>query len=84
MTDALAGERKVRLSHRRMEKLSRSAVQKATYELREELDQMDGRLRSYFSADFIDSLYPELTRKGTIVADEADEDDDTSAPPDGG
>jgi hypothetical protein len=62
----------------------RAAVQKATYELREELDQMDGRLRSYFSADFIDSLYPELTRKGTVVADEADEEDDTSAPPEGG
>lgn len=59
----------------------RSAVQKATYELREELDQMDGRLRSFFSAEFIDSLYPELTRKGTAVADESDEDDDTSAPP---
>lgn len=62
----------------------RAAVQKATYELREELDQMDGRLRSFFSADFIDSLYPELTRKGTAVADESDEDDDTSAPPDAG
>ena len=62
----------------------RAAVQKAIYELREELDQMDGRLRSFFSADFIDSLYPELSRKGTAVADEADDDDDTSAPPDAG
>ena len=59
----------------------RSAVQKAIYELREELDQMDGRLRSHFTADFIDSLYPELTRRGTAVADENDEDDDTAAPP---
>lgn len=58
----------------------RSAVNKAIYELREELDQMDGRLRSFFSADFIDSLYPELTRRGTAIADENDEDDDTSAP----
>lgn len=62
----------------------RSAVQKATYELREELDQMDGRLRSFFSAAFIDSLYPELANKGTIVADEADDDDDSSAAPDAG
>ncbi len=61
----------------------RSSMQKNIFELREELDQMDGRLRSYFSQAFIDSLYPELNRKGTAVADENDEDDDTSAPPEG-
>lgn len=61
----------------------RSAVQKAIFELREELDQMDGRLRSFFSQAFIDSLYPELAKKGTTVADDPDEDDDTSAAPDG-
>jgi len=60
----------------------RSAVTRGIYDLREELDQMDGRLRSYFSADFIDSLYPELSRKGTALADETDEDDDATAPPD--
>jgi len=60
----------------------RSAVQAAIFEVRETLDQMDGRLRSHFSQDFIDSLYPVLTKKGTIVADDEDEDDDTSAPPD--
>ncbi|UQA56241.1 hypothetical protein [Polyangium aurulentum] len=61
----------------------RSAMTKAIFELREELDQMDGRLRSHFSPMFIDSLYPELARKGAAVADDADEDDDTSAPPEG-
>lgn len=59
----------------------RAAVNKAIYELREELDQMDGRLRSHFSAAFIDSLYPELARRGSAVADDADEDDDTTEPP---
>ncbi|MDI1445268.1 hypothetical protein [Polyangium sp. 6x1] len=59
----------------------RSSVQKNIFEIREELDQMDGRLRSHFSQDFIDSLYPELTKKGSAVADEDDEDDDTSGPP---
>ena len=58
----------------------RSAVHKAIYELREELDQMDGRLRSHFSAAFIDSLYPELSNRAAAVADEADEDDDTTEP----
>jgi hypothetical protein len=56
----------------------RAAVNKAIYELREELDQMDGRLRSHFSAAFIDSLYPELARRGSAVADDADEDDETT------
>jgi hypothetical protein len=59
----------------------RTAVQKAIFELREALDQMDGRLRTHFSQDFIDSLYPELNRKATAVADEPDEDDDTSEEP---
>ncbi|MFT3766209.1 MAG: hypothetical protein QM820_11955 [Minicystis sp.] len=35
------------------------AVNTAVYNLREGLDQMDGRLRSHFSEAFIDSLYPE-------------------------
>lgn len=61
----------------------RVAVQKAMFELREALDQMDGRLRTHFSQAFIDSLYPELTSKGAAVADEPDEEDDTVAPPAG-
>jgi hypothetical protein len=59
----------------------RTAVQKSIFELREALDQMDGRLRTHFSQDFIDSLYPELNRKATAVTDEPDEDDDTSEEP---
>lgn len=62
----------------------KSDVQKAVFDLREGLEQIDGRLRSHFSQDFIDSLYPELSRKGTVVADEEDEEDDTSAAPDAG
>jgi len=58
-------------------------MNKAIFELREELDQMDGRLRSHFSQAFIDSLYPELARKRTAVADDEDEDDDTSEAPEG-
>ncbi|MRG90796.1 hypothetical protein [Polyangium spumosum] len=59
----------------------KSAVNKAIFDLRETLDQIDGRLRTHFSQAFIDSLYPELNRAGTAVADEDDEDDDGSAPP---
>lgn len=61
----------------------RMAVQRAVFELREALDQMDGRLRTHFSQEFIDSLYPELTNKGTSVADEPDEEDDNAGPPAG-
>jgi hypothetical protein len=57
-------------------------VHKAVFELRDGLEKMDGRLRTHFSQDFIDSLYPELSRKGTVVAGETDEEDDDSAPPD--
>lgn len=59
----------------------RLGVQKAVYELREALDQMDGRLRTHFSQDFIDSLYPELTARGTAIADEPDDEDDNAGPP---
>lgn len=61
----------------------RAAVVKAVYELREGLEKMDGRLRTHFSQDFIDSLYPELSRKGTAVAAEDDGEDDDAAPPEG-
>ncbi|MDI3285248.1 hypothetical protein [Polyangium sp. 15x6] len=61
----------------------RAAVNKGIFDLREALDQIDGRLRTHFSQDFIDSLYPELNKSGSAVADEDDEDDDASAPPEG-
>lgn len=55
----------------------RANLQKSVFDVREMLDQMDGRLRTHFSAAFIDSLYPELARKNTVVSDEPDEEDDT-------
>ena len=45
----------------------KAAVLKAVSELHEGLEQMDGRLRSYFPQAFIDSLYPELDTKGRTV-----------------
>jgi hypothetical protein len=60
----------------------RSAVNAAIYELREGLEKMDGRLRTHFAQDFIDSLYPELNKKGTAVASEEDETEDDAAPSD--
>jgi len=59
------------------------AVEKAIFELREGLEQMDARLRAHFGPAFIESLYPELNKRGTAVADVGDEDDDEAAPPDG-
>jgi hypothetical protein len=59
-------------------------MQKAVFELRDGLEKMDGRLRTHFYQDFTDSLYPELSRKGTVVAGEGDEQDDDTAPPDPG
>ena len=58
----------------------RQAVNAAIRELREGLEKMDGRLRTHFSQDFIDSLYPELNKKGTAVASEEDEAEDDAAP----
>ena len=57
------------------------AVNTAVYNLREGLDQMDGRLRSHFADAFIDSLYPELKKGGAAVAEEDDEDADTTDAP---
>jgi hypothetical protein len=51
----------------------RLAVNTAVYNLREGLEQMDGRLRTSFSQEFIDSLYPELNTAGTAVAEEEDD-----------
>lgn len=59
----------------------RNAVESHVLKLREGLEQIDGRLRSHFTQEFIDSLYPELARNNAALADEADEEDDDSALP---
>jgi len=51
----------------------RSAVERGIFELREALEQMDGRLRTHFTEAFIDSLYPEIKR-GSAAQDDEDED----------
>lgn len=56
-------------------------VEKAVMALREGLEKMDARLRAHFPEAFIESLYPELTKKGTALADDDDEDDDDTAAP---
>jgi hypothetical protein len=57
------------------------AVERAVLELREGLEQMDARLRARFTAAFIESLYPELSKGSRAVAtEETDEEDaDTEA-----
>ena len=54
------------------------AVERAVLELREGFARMDARLRDKFTADFIESLYPELARGSRAVRDEDDADDDDS------
>lgn len=64
----------------------RAAMTVAIGNFRETLEQSDGRLRSHFSAAFIDSLYPRLAERGRVVADsgpEEDEDAPGDAPTDG-
>jgi hypothetical protein len=61
----------------------KAAMERAITEAREAISQMEMSLRMHFPPAFIDSVYPELTRGNTVVADEADEDDDATAPPDG-
>lgn len=53
----------------------RSAVERDVAALREQLVQMNGRLRTHFAQAFIDSLYPELARNNTRLAEPDDEDD---------
>lgn len=53
----------------------RSAVERDVAALRELLAQMNGRLRSHFSQAFINSLYPELARNNTRLAEPDDEDE---------
>lgn len=60
----------------------RLAVERAILDLRETLAQVNGRLRTHFSARFIDSLYPDLDPKGRQLADDdAADDDDAPTPP---
>jgi hypothetical protein len=59
----------------------RVAVESAVFQLRDGLEKIDGRLRSYLTQEFIDSLYPELARNNAALADETDEEDDDSALP---
>lgn len=58
-----------------------AAVDRAVFELRDGLAQIDARLRAAFSPAFIESLYPELSRGGKAIADDEDENDDATDPP---
>lgn len=60
----------------------KAAMERAITEAREGISHMETQLRMHFPPAFIESIYPELTRGNTVVADEADEDDDATAPPD--
>lgn len=83
----VAAERLDGLNKKRKEQLDpqraplKVAVERAILELRECLDQMNGRLRTHFPASFIDSLYPELDAKGRAIASDQDEDDDDTVTP---
>jgi hypothetical protein len=59
----------------------KTALESAIESLRQALTQMDGRLGTLLSPALVESLYPKLTRDGSIVADEGDEDDDAAAKP---
>lgn len=59
----------------------KTKVERAVLELREFLEQMNGRLRTHFPSSFIDSLYPELDSKGRAIASDSDEDDDDTVTP---
>jgi hypothetical protein len=57
----------------------KAALRAAVTEVRASIEAMNARLLARFPADLVDSLYPPLAEGGTIVADEADDDDDASA-----
>jgi len=60
----------------------RAAVRGACAALREQLEQMNGRLRTHLSDAFIDSLYPQLADKGRkIVDDIVDDSGEDPEPP---
>jgi hypothetical protein len=61
----------------------KTALGTAITALREGLGQMDGRLAARFGERFVESLYPELARGNTFIADAHDEDDDATAAPAG-
>ena len=60
----------------------RLAVDRAVLELREGLEKIDARLREHFPELFIESLYPELARKGTAIASDDEEEEDDDVAPD--
>jgi hypothetical protein len=59
----------------------RSTLEGTIESLREGLAAMDKRLGTHLSGALVVSLYPKLTREGSIVADEGDGNDDASAKP---
>ena len=59
----------------------KTALESAIESIRKALTQMDERLSPLLTPTFVESLYPKLTRDGSIVADEGDADDDATAKP---
>jgi hypothetical protein len=57
----------------------KTALESAIEALRGALARMDARLGALLSPAFVESLYPMLTRDGSIVADDGDADDDATA-----
>ena len=57
----------------------KAAVRAGVEELHRRLAAMDGRLVQRLPPAFVESLYPALTRGGTIVVDVGDGDDDAAA-----
>ena len=57
----------------------RQALRVSIGRLRAGLAEMDARLGTHISAAFVESLYPDLTAGGTVVADAGDPDDDSAA-----
>lgn len=58
----------------------KEALGSARTRLRAGLAEMDGRLRQRLPAAFVESLYPELSADGMMVADVGDPDDDAATP----
>lgn len=59
----------------------KTALESSIESLRQALTLLDGRLSELLAPAFVESLYPNLTRDGSIVADEGDADDDAAAKP---
>lgn len=61
-------------------RVSHSArMHRGEVELREALQQMNGRLRSHFTQDFIESLYPPLRKGNARGAEDVSDEDEHSA-----